>query len=277
MLSQYDYLDIRIIYGYYLLVSLDFYQSEEYRQKQSSIARHNWSLGKYAALIKPLKMRQCKNPDCKRTFFVKSFDPREYCSQSCAAKITNKGKISSFQKRLKISVWMSINNPSKGKPRVYRIELKCQNPLCQKTFSVLPYLSKRRKYCSNACAMKVIGGQTTSPKASKGKPGIRSDIDPNICFYSTWEANIARVFNLIKLDWEYAPKIFDLGKHTYRPDFYLPEYKTYVEIKNFMNAYSLERDRLFREKFPTYHLEIISSPEYKCIEKDYKDLIENWE
>jgi len=28
----------------------------------------------------------------------------------------------------------------------------------------------------------MIGGQTTSPKASKGKPGIRLDIDQEICF-----------------------------------------------------------------------------------------------
>lgn len=258
-------------------MSLDFYQSEEYRQKQSSIAHHNWSLGKYAALIKPPKKKQCKNHDCKKTFFVKSSDPKEYCSQSCAAKITNRGKISSSQKRRKISIWMSTNNPSKGKPRVCRIELKCQNPLCQKTFSVLPYLSKRRKYCSSICAIKFIGSQTTSPKASKGKPGIRPDIDEQICFYSTWEANVARVFNLVGLKWEYAPKIFDLGKHTYRPDFYLPKFDTYIEIKNFMNAYSLERDRLFREKFPTYHLKIISKPEYKTIEKDYRGLIEGWE
>ncbi|KKU79997.1 MAG: hypothetical protein UY06_C0008G0008 [Candidatus Amesbacteria bacterium GW2011_GWA2_47_70] len=125
--------------------------------------------------------------------------------------------------------------------------------------------------------MKIIGSQTTSPKASKGKPGIRQNIDPNICFYSTWEANIARVFNLVGLKWQYAPKIFNLGKHTYRPDFYFPEYNIYLEVKNFMNTYSLERDRLFREKYPNIGLEIISKPVYKQIEKEYKPLIDNWE
>jgi hypothetical protein len=68
---------------------------------------------------------------------------------------------------------------------------------------------------------------TTSPKASKGKPGIRPDINPSICFYSTWEANVARVFNLVGIKWQYGPKIFDLGQHTYRPDFYLPTENIY--------------------------------------------------
>lgn len=69
-------------------------------------------------------------------------------------------------------------------------------------------------------------GQTTSPKASKGKPGI-------ICFYSTWEANIALMYTYQRVVWHYAPKIFNLGQHTYRPDFYLPAEDTYIEVKNY--------------------------------------------
>ena len=64
------------------------------------------------------------------------------------------------------------------------------------------------------CAISVTGRLTKSPKASKGKNGIRLDIDPNINFYSTWEANVARVYNLVGLKWTYAPKLFDLGEHT---------------------------------------------------------------
>ncbi len=96
-------------------------------------------------------------------------------------------------------------------------------------------------------------------------------------FYSTWEANIARVFNLVGLVWDYAPKIFDLGMHTYRPDFHLSEYGIYIEVKNFMNNYSLERDQLFRKKYPDIKLEVLSRKEYKEIEFHYKPLIMYWE
>ena len=127
------------------------------------------------------------------------------------------------------------------------------------------------------CAMKIIGGRTTSPKASRGKSGIRLDIDESICFYSTWEANIARVFNLLDINWHYAPTVFDLGDHTYRPDFYLPSDSLYIEVKNFMNEYSFNRDKLFREKYPNIRLDVISKKEYKAIEANYKPLIEPWE
>jgi len=87
-----------------------------------------------------------------------------------------------------------------------------------------------RKYCCIHCLITTIGRRTTSPKASKGKPGVRIDVSPAICFYSTWEANIARVFNLVGIKWVYAPKIFNLGEHTYRPDFYLPDFDSYLEL-----------------------------------------------
>ncbi|MBI2590894.1 MAG: hypothetical protein HYW33_03400 [Candidatus Blackburnbacteria bacterium] len=155
--------------------------------------------------------------------------------------------------------------------------MRCTNPVCNKNFEVVPYLAKTRKFCTAHCAISFIGRQTTSPKAAKSKPGIRQDIDSNICFYSTWEANVARVFNLIGLRWEYAPKIFDLGEHTYRPDFYLPDDDLFIEVKNFMGKYSLERDKLFRQKYPKVKLEILARPEYEKIKLDYALLIERWE
>ena len=127
------------------------------------------------------------------------------------------------------------------------------------------------------CAIKTIGAQTTSPKTSKGKSGVRIDIDPNICFYSTWEANTARVFNLVNLRWQYAPRIFSLGKHTYRPDFYLPDFDTFIEVKNFLGSYSLQRDFLFRKIYPNIKLDLILKNHYLEIKSYYKDLVDLWE
>ncbi|OGH10281.1 MAG: hypothetical protein A2152_01745 [Candidatus Levybacteria bacterium RBG_16_35_6] len=165
----------------------------------------------------------------------------------------------------------------KGIRKVPYIKIVCHNPICRKEFELPPHQVKRRKFCCVSCSIQVIGRLTTSPKASKGKPGIRADIDPNICFYSTWEANVARVFNFLKIKWVYAPKVFDLGKHTYRPDFYLPQEDKYIEVKNFMGIYSLERDRLFRLKFPKVKLEVLSKLEYNEIEANYKPFIDGWE
>lgn len=251
-----------------------FYFNPSYRRRQSSITKSNWGKGIYASLIKLPELRNCKN--CKKLFSAKPYEQKIFCNSSCAASFNNTDRIQSEDTRRKISLAMQgKNNPFYGAEKVEKISLVCQ--ACKKKFMVLPYLSKRRKFCSNKCAIKTIGRLTTSPKASKGKSGIRADINSDICFYSTWEANIARVLNLIGISWQYAPRIFDLGVHTYRPDFYLPTENMYIEVKNFMNRYSLNRDRLFRERYPDIKLEILSKKEYEEIKINYRPLIDNWE
>lgn len=255
-----------------------FYNNPKYKQKQSEITKRNWSDGKFDSLKKPIEKRFCRNSNCEFSFDVKPYDPKRYCSKNCAATVNNSGRQHPLQTKQKISrALLAYPNPFRGLEKVARKSLFCQNPKCQKEFKVLPYLLKTRRFCSNACAMVVIGGQTTSPKASKGKAGIRKDIHPIICFYSTWEANIARVFNLVGIKWQYSPRIFDLGNHTYRPDFYLPETEGFIEVKNFMGEYSQKRDQLFRQKYPYINLDIISKVEYEQITEQYKPLIDEWE
>lgn len=270
-------LDIRYFFGYPNLVVPSFYNEPAYRQKQSRISKFNWQAGKYQSLTRSFVVRECANPGCLNQFKAKPYDPKKYCSHSCAAGVSNQGRIQTIQTRQKISHWFKTHSYFIPHNPKHIATLTCSNPDCRSLYSVPLYLAKKRKYCSSTCAIKIIGGQTTSPKASKGKPGIRTDIDPQICFYSTWEANIARVFNLTGVKWQYAPKIFDLGLHTYRPDFYLPDNETYIEVKNFMGDYSKMRDSLFRSKFPNTKLHILSKYEYKQIEQEYKPLIENWE
>lgn len=253
-----------------------FYSDLDYRKRQSEISKNNWQKGLYSTLVKPLEIRKCKNKNCSDLFSVKPYDPKVFCSRNCAASVNNTGRIQSEETRKKISsVAQKQMSRFKGIEKVKRVRKICL--YCKREFKILPYLVKRRKFCSNKCAMQVIGKLTTSPKASKGKSGIRLDIDSTICFYSTWEANVARVFNLVGIVWQYSPKIFDLGRHTYRPDFYLPKDNKYIEVKNFMNKYSFERDKLFRQKFPYIKLEVLSKDKYSEIEANYKPLIDSWE
>lgn len=88
---------------------------------------------------------------------------------------------------------------------------------------------------------------------------------------------MARVYNLVGIRWSYAPKLFDLGKHTYRPDFYLIYFNEYVEVKNFMSKYSKERDRLFRKNYPQIKLSLILKGDYMAIKSNYRGLVDNWE
>jgi hypothetical protein len=256
-------------------MSQSFYSSLEYKKKQSKITKTNWKKGLYKHRIKPIGLRHCKNPNCINTFKTKPWDQKMFCTSKCSAIFNNTGRKQTITTRQRISKSVSLLPKRIFMKRKTRILLSCK--ACGKNFKVVPYLSKTRKYCSNLCAITTIGKQTTSAKASKGKFGIRKDIDSTICFYSTWEANMARVFNLINLKWQYAPQIFNLGTHTYRPDFYLPDFDTYIEVKNYLGPYSLQRDHLFRQKYPNIKLDLLLKKHYLEIKSNYKDLIDAWE
>lgn len=127
------------------------------------------------------------------------------------------------------------------------------------------------------CAIRLYGRYPTSPKASRGKAGIRLDIDPELYFYSRWEANMARLYTHLGIRWVFEPKTFDIGKQTYTPDFYLPDTDTYIEVKNFWGEYSRIRDAKFRTRYPHLKLHVILKDEYRALEQEHAKDIPLWE
>ena len=254
-----------------------YYDDPIYKSQQAEITRKYWLEGRFDFKRKS-EERTCQNPGCNKIFSVQPHDLKRFCSRNCSASINNKTRIISAESRLKRSLTLKGRpNPYKGIRKLEYIKISCSRPGCTNVKELPPYLAKNRKFCSNKCAIQIIGALTTSPKAAKSKPGIRSDIDPKIVFYSTWEANISRVFIMLHIKWVYAPTIFDIGEHTYRPDFYLPEENCYIEVKNFMGDYSIQRDKLFRQRYPHIKLDLILKDHYLQIEQQYKPLIDNWE
>ena len=88
---------------------------------------------------------------------------------------------------------------------------------------------------------------------------------------------MARLYTLLGIEWEYAPRSFDIGGQMYTPDFYLPETDTYVEVKNFWGEYSRVRDAKFRAAHPSVRLEVILKEEYTELEQEYAPRIPQWE
>lgn len=72
-------------------MSYDFYNSKEYREKQSAIMKENWSRGVFNFLLKREK-RKCDRKECGKIFEVKQSDPKIYCCRSCAGKVNNVGR-----------------------------------------------------------------------------------------------------------------------------------------------------------------------------------------
>ena len=257
-------------------MSRDFYHSQEYREKQSAIMKANWRNGLFDFHYKREK-RVCARKECNKTFEVIISDPKIYCSRSCAAKINNV-KRGPRPKVVKLKIAKALEgreSPFKGIIKVPRVKKVCANLKCKKEFLSIP--RDNRQFCSARCSIKVIGGRPTSPKAARGKAGIRKDISKTIYFYSRWEANMARLFNFLDFKWIHQPKTFDLKSQTYTPDFYLPEYNSYIEVKNFLNEYSKVRDEKFRKIYPDIKLILILKKDYLVLEEKYSRLIENWE
>lgn len=254
----------------------NFYSQKEYRETQSEITKKNWDAGVFNFMRKKEK-RTCKREGCKNIFEVIPSDPKIYCSHACAALVNNakRGPMSDVQKKKISRTLTGRKNPYAGKIKVPRDKLVCANPKCRKEFIVERWM--KRKYCSNKCHMAVTGGRPTSPRAARGKAGIRFDIDKNIYFYSRWEANYVRLLNYLGVKWQYQPKTFDIKTQNYTPDFYLPERDTYVEVKNFMWKYSKIRDRKFRKLYPNIKLTLLLKDDYLKLENKYSHLIKNWE
>jgi len=259
-----------------MLMSYDFYNSKNYKKRQSIVTKENWQKGIFNFLFKREK-RKCAREGCNQIFEIIPSNPKIYCSQNCAARVNNqKRQPPSIETRLKVAQSLKgRKNPFKGVIKVPRVEVVCANPQCRKIFFRERW--KNGKFCSNKCAMKVIGGRPTSPKAARGKAGIRRDISEIIYFYSRWEANTARLFSYFGIEWIYQPKTFDLVSQTYTPDFYLPQYNIYIEVKNFLWKYSKIRDRKFRKLYPKINLILLLKEDYLILERKYSKLIGNWE
>ena len=70
------------------------------------------------------------------------------------------------------------------------------------------------------------------------------DIDPDIYFFSRWEANFARILNFQGKRWQFQPKRFQLETQKYTPDFYLPASDEYIEINKQYNELNKKLNQL---------------------------------
>lgn len=258
-----------------------FYDSEEYKERQRKITRENSAKGVYNHLKKDVE-RTCIRLECEKSFIVIPSDAKKFCSQRCSALVNNAGRVMAVETRRKISKSMAGRTPTLktktgntisriGIIRVPREERMCINEWCSNSFVLERW--KKKRFCSASCAAK----RSTSPKASRGKSGARPDISDSINFHSRWEANMARIYNHENIEWQYEPKTFDIGNQMYTPDFYLPKYEEYIEVKNFWHPYSVNRDEKFRTTHPSILLTVVLREEYLTLQKMYSPVIPQWE
>ena len=88
----------------------------------------------------------------------------------------------------------------------------------------------------------------------------------------TWERNIALKLTDLSVRWERPKLNQDIWKYeldgvikSYTPDFYLPDYNCWLEIKGFWWGNDLEKMRIVKETYPNRKIIIIENKEYKQI------------
>jgi hypothetical protein len=150
--------------------------------------------------------------------------------------------------------------------------------------------------------IQVLEQETKSTKGNAykhTKSGYRKDLGLNL--RSNWEANFARILNAYKVVFEFEPKVFTFpvkrGTKGYTPDFYLPNFDEWVEIKGYLDDKSKIKIKRFKRYYPNEfekmtficsryssdakkfaeELEIPSVLYYEDIRDFYFTKIPNWE
>ncbi len=90
---------------------------------------------------------------------------------------------------------------------------------------------------------------------------------------STWEYEIALMLFDLGIKHKYESDRIYMRNKTYMPDFYLPDYDLFIEVKGWMNNRSKKTLRQFFKEKPYINLLIISLPRYKAIMGNPKILV----
>lgn len=134
----------------------------------------------------------------------------------------------------------------------------------------------RNTYPTKAKAREYIKllAETPPAKTSKGNAyrftntNVRHDLD-GLVMRSNWEANLARIFRLHNIKYEFEPEIFVFdkikkGTKAYVPDFYLPDSDTWVEVKGYLDDKSRIKIKRFRQYYPEKRLVMVISKSNKA-------------
>lgn len=136
-----------------------------------------------------------------------------------------------------------------------RIKINCS--FCGKEKEIWPSQKKDSNFCNKKCSQKFIRF------FDRVKYGCKN-------FRSGWEANFAKWCDGSGIEWKYESQRFELGNTAYIPDFYLPEFDLYIEIKGYWRDDARLKFIQFKKQYPDINIEIFDQPrllEYGVIKK----------
>lgn len=111
-------------------------------------------------------------------------------------------------------------------------------------------------------AMKIL--RQRKPKHLEGRRFYSEKLQ--MFFRSNWEIEMAEWLEEMDIEWDYEPRrfYFKAHKESYLPDFYLPDFDVWIEVKGYMDKRSERRIKLFKK---------YESPQFLLVEKLEMELI----
>ncbi len=82
-----------------------------------------------------------------------------------------------------------------------------------------------------------------------------------ISMRSSWEVKFAYFLDCSGIKWKYEPKRFYMDNYTYCPDFYIPEWNLYIEIKGWWRDNAKKKFDLFRKKYTKDSIKLLMQKE----------------
>jgi len=82
---------------------------------------------------------------------------------------------------------------------------------------------------------------------------------------STWERKFAFFLDCSGIKWEYESKRFYFEDCTYCPDFYIPKWDLYIEIKGWWRPNTRKRFDLFKKNYPDKSIKVLMQKELQEI------------
>jgi len=80
---------------------------------------------------------------------------------------------------------------------------------------------------------------------------------------SSWEIKYAKYLDKNNIKWLYESKTFDLGNTTYTPDFYLPEFNLYIEVKGWWRDDAKKKFEEFKQRYCGERIKVLDKQELK--------------
>jgi len=112
-------------------------------------------------------------------------------------------------------------------------------------------------------------GKPAYPGSGHGKGDYYTKSDNSIVWLrSSFETRLATLLDSLHVDWEYEGIGYRLGNvGTYFPDFWLPKYSLWIEVKGYLSDIAKQKMILFHDLYPTEKLIILYGSDITDIEE----------